>query len=76
MKNCEFDRSLFDAARNVVEFANSVFHAFNLGNLHFAYVKKDDEYNQKLYKCQIFNSVLDITQGGSYANLSITGIFL
>ena len=46
------------------------------GNLYFSYVMKSDEQvgqpgDNRLYKCNVFNSHLDITTGGSYSSISV-----
>ena len=42
------------------------------GALYFSSALKMDSQPGMLYKCNVFNSLLDITIGGSYANVTIT----
>lgn len=41
------------------------------GNLQFAYVTMADAPEDKVYKCNMYNPVLDITMGGSYSRLRV-----
>ena len=42
------------------------------GHLYFSHVKPEDSQRGRLYKCNVFNDVLDITVGGSYSEVIVT----
>lgn len=44
------------------------------GNLHFSYLVSGDSHGGKLYKCRLFNNILDLTIGGSYSRLNVTPV--
>lgn len=44
------------------------------GNLHFSYLMTGDSRNGMLYKCKLFNNVMDVAIGGSYSRLKVTPV--
>ena len=45
-----------------------------VGYLYFANLQKADERDGQLYKCNVFNPTLDITVGGSYAQIKVNSV--
>lgn len=43
----------------------------DMGGLYFAYTIPEDNQNNRIYKCNLKNSELDVTMGGSYTTLKI-----
>lgn len=41
------------------------------GNLYFSYVVPEDAKSGFVYKCNVFNNILDIQSGGSYAKIQV-----